>query len=400
MDCENLNKKRPKKTWTIQEDELLRELTKIHGTVNWTLIAEGLEDRTGKQCRERYHNHLQSNIVKGDWTEEEDRKIVELQAKYGNQWAKITKYLPGRTDNAVKNRWHAAMRSVTRLSAIAENSDMCEISVCQHSTGRRHPLVPFLPLARPTSACPPSSSSIPTTAIKKGKVSPRTSDCPSSIMSAQIASIDYGHEMHSHEASLSNRSDVAEGAPSFLSRVFQKAASIYSWNPSILQQCAETSLISEDLDLMTGAAWAPPAAPCELECPDFDFDFEEENDFPQEDYLYSSSSSDNDDDDDRLFAALDRSISFSDPLSANASSACENDGEIYQESFNDLGNMFIWDTLKNMELNAKVSISPRLTISPRMTPRSPRHDLITKKYKSQSASELSAFKFNTFNILC
>ena len=36
------------------------------------------------------------------------------QAQYGNQWAIITSFLPGRTDMAVKNRWHTCIRSASR----------------------------------------------------------------------------------------------------------------------------------------------------------------------------------------------------------------------------------------------------------------------------------------------
>ena len=57
--------------------------------------------RTGKQCRERYHNHLRPEIRKGDWTPEEDRILVEMKSKFGNQWATIAKNLPGRSGNVV-----------------------------------------------------------------------------------------------------------------------------------------------------------------------------------------------------------------------------------------------------------------------------------------------------------
>lgn len=53
--------------------------------------------RTGKQCRERYHNHLRPEIRKGDWTYEEDKILIEMKSKYGNHWAQIAAFLPGRS---------------------------------------------------------------------------------------------------------------------------------------------------------------------------------------------------------------------------------------------------------------------------------------------------------------
>nr|AKT44360.1 MYB transcription factor 2 [Tectona grandis] len=95
--------------WSKEEDGVLIELVNKYGLKRWSTIASNLPGRRGMQCQARWYNHLKPNIEKGAWTEAEELALIRAHQSYGNKWAELTKFFPGRDENAIKTHWNSSV---------------------------------------------------------------------------------------------------------------------------------------------------------------------------------------------------------------------------------------------------------------------------------------------------
>lgn len=102
------------RSWTDVEDRLVKSLVEKHGAKQWALIANQLTGKTQKQVYARWRDYLQPGLTTRPWAEFEENHLVQIQEVIGNQWAVLARLMPGRSPNAIKNKFHAQRRRYER----------------------------------------------------------------------------------------------------------------------------------------------------------------------------------------------------------------------------------------------------------------------------------------------
>jgi hypothetical protein len=79
----------------------------------WDAVAQQFENRTPRQCRERWLNYLCPQVRIAPWTKQEDELLVAMVNEHCRAWSVISRWFNGRSENDVKNRWYSHLRHET-----------------------------------------------------------------------------------------------------------------------------------------------------------------------------------------------------------------------------------------------------------------------------------------------
>jgi len=96
--------------WTVSEDEMLKIAIAKLGARKWTRVSALVAGRSSKQCRERWHNHLDPDIDKSEFTACEESIVRTQYHLMGPRWSEMSRLLTGRTDGSIKNLFNSRIR--------------------------------------------------------------------------------------------------------------------------------------------------------------------------------------------------------------------------------------------------------------------------------------------------
>jgi len=105
--------------WRADEDRLIFDIIAQKGR-DWRKIAQMLPGRSEQAIRNRLYrlsSHASISRSQGCWTSEEDQLIMASVQELGKRWILVAQRLPGRTEDSIRNRYTRLFRAAQRAAA-------------------------------------------------------------------------------------------------------------------------------------------------------------------------------------------------------------------------------------------------------------------------------------------
>jgi len=120
----NTNNKKTKQFWTIEQDNLLKEIVSINRlNLNWNKIATNFGDMNSKQCYYRYRN-INPMLKKGHWSEKEEQTLKDLYNLHGGKWSMLSKNFGGtRSGKQIRLHYTNISDNHNRKTKFAQEED-------------------------------------------------------------------------------------------------------------------------------------------------------------------------------------------------------------------------------------------------------------------------------------
>jgi hypothetical protein len=119
--------------FTDDEDDIIRKEVETNGTKNWKHVAELVGNCNEKQVRGRYKFYLKDEINRGDFTSEEDQKILQLVQQFGTKWSVIETSFSDRDQNKIKNRYNRLKRQSGKVIKLSQDENQFISTINQNS---------------------------------------------------------------------------------------------------------------------------------------------------------------------------------------------------------------------------------------------------------------------------
>ena len=117
--------------WTEAEDKALESAVNEFGEKNWRLIAAKISGRSTIQCLHRWTKILKRGLVKGPWTPSEDDLLKKFISEHGpGNWSKCAGLIPGRSGKQCRERWHNALSPEVKKGNWDRSEDALIYQMC------------------------------------------------------------------------------------------------------------------------------------------------------------------------------------------------------------------------------------------------------------------------------